>query len=347
MIPSAHSYGGNPAFAAYRSAPVVVIGASGFIGRWVSRALSQCGAALTLIVRNHDAAQQVFADYGVAGSIIEADVTASGVVSDALQRIRPAVVFNLAGYGVDHAEKDPALFEAVNAGFLPELCSAIAGTRNPDWPGACLVHAGSALEYGTLSNDLAEDSTPEPDTIYGKSKLAGTRQIQSWSERFAMPSAVARLFTVYGPGEHETRLLPSLLRAASTGTFLPLSDGTQERDFTYVEDVAEGLLRLGLANLEPGAIVNLATGRLTSVRAFAEIAATVFGVTQRQLGFGMIPTRFREMRHKPVTIRRMRELTNWRPAVDISSGIKRTKTFLDEINSNRRIYAQTVETTKA
>ena len=81
-----------------------------------------------------------------------------------------------------------------------------------------------------------------------------------------MRAVTARLFTVYGPGEHCGRLLPSLIEAARAEKPLELTAGTQLRDLTYVEDVAEGLLRLGLAQAEPGSVVNLATGHLTMVR---------------------------------------------------------------------------------
>jgi nucleoside-diphosphate-sugar epimerase len=99
----------------------------------------------------------------------------------------------------------------------------------------------------------------------------------------------------------------------------------QQRDFTFVEDAADGLLRLGIAPVPPGAVVNLATGRLTSVRTFAETAADVLGLPRHRLRFGSLPTRPEEMRHGPVTLARLRGLTGWAPSVGIPEGVLRTK----------------------
>src|SRR5262249_10879150 len=142
-----------------------------------------------------------------------------------------------------------------------------------------------------------------------------------------LKGVTARLFTVYGPGEHQGRLLPSLLESARTGMPLQLTAGPQRRDFTYVEDVAEGLLRLGLVVAQPGAIVNLPTGQLTSVRCFVEQAASLLHISPDQLHFGALPTRLEEMVHSEVTHERLRRLIAWMPPTDIMTGVRRTVDF--------------------
>jgi UDP-glucuronate decarboxylase len=118
-----------------------------------------------------------------------------------------------------------------------------------------------------------------------------------------------------------------LIDAYSRDDNLEMTRGEQRRDFTYVGDVADGLLRLGLAAANPGEVVNLATGRLTPVRAFAETAATVLGLEKTRLQFGKLPTRGEEMKHSDVTIKRLRQLTGWAPRMGISEGIERTLSF--------------------
>jgi nucleoside-diphosphate-sugar epimerase len=122
-------------------------------------------------------------------------------------------------------------------------------------------------------------------------------------------------------------LLPSLAQAAESGLPVPLTAGMQRRDFTFVEDVADGLLRLGVAEVPPGAIVNLATGTLETVRRFIEIAAGVLPLAPEQLRFGAIPTREEEMEHAAVAVDRLRALTGWIPPTGIAEGVRRTWTF--------------------
>jgi len=307
----------------YAGTPVVVLGATGFIGRWVARKLCQAGARLHLIVR--DAASLKHAH----GVVIECDLArpdAKQFLTETFRRIRPAVVFNLAGYGVDPGDRDEQLFQALNTELPRAIMEAAAASKAPEWPGQNVVHAGSALEYGEARGNLAENGPANPTTLYGKTKLEGTLAVAR-SDAFGLRAVTARLFTVYGPGERSGRLLPSLIAAARSGAPLKLTAGTQQRDFTYVENVADGLLRLGAAPCVPGGVVNLATGRLTSVRRFAETGGRVLGIPEENLIFGAIPTRAEEMSHEPVSIELLRSVIGVVPETSIADGIRRTLEF--------------------
>jgi nucleoside-diphosphate-sugar epimerase len=139
-----------------------------------------------------------------------------------------------------------------------------------------------------------------------------------------MRGVTARLFSVYGPGDASGRLLPAIVEAAHAGTSVRLTPGDQRRDFTYVEDVAEGLLRLGAARPLGGDPVNLSTGSLVSVRVFAEIAAAVLGMSATALDFGVLPVRPDEVAYRSVDVSRLRALTGWTPATSVREGIRRT-----------------------
>jgi len=306
---------------------IAILGASGFIGRWVARALGTRSAKLYLVVRNKSVSEGVFSKYHVHGKILEADLSDSNEVRKLFHEVRPSITFNLSGYGVKPTERDPETSHRINTHLVSAICEAVAETRDADWPGQDIVHVGSALEYGAIGGNLSEDSAPNPTTDYGRSKLQGTATLARNCKARGIKGVTARLFTVYGPGEHQGRLLPSLLDAARAGESLGLTDGVQKRDFTYVEDVAEGLLRLGLVTTKPGEIVNLATGHLMTVRSFAETAAGIMKIPSDRLEFGALPTRTEEMEHATVAIERLRRLTTWVPSTGIEEGILRTLAF--------------------
>lgn len=314
---------------AYRGVKVIVLGASGFIGRWVARALCSCRAQVTLVVRDRRRGADVFERYGIDGDLLELDLEKeSGQLPGLISAISPSIVFNLAGYGIDRRERDESAAYSINAELVQVLCEALAGTPDDFWEGQRLVHAGSALEYGAIGGDLNENSVVDPSTLYGRSKLAGTLALGRARSGPGLRGVTARLFTVYGPGEHEGRLLPSLVEAAASRQPVQLTGGLQKRDFTYVEDVAEGLLRIGLVSTFPGSVLNLATGRLTRVRDFVEIAAGQLSMEKRQLKFGAVETRAEEMDHEPVSISRLRGAIEWSPRTTPSEGISRTIRFL-------------------
>jgi UDP-glucose 4-epimerase len=311
----------------YCGVRVAVLGASGFIGRWVARRLTDAGADLLLIVRSPQASAETFRAVGVRGTIVNLDLRDGQRLERLFERVRPSITFNLAGYGVDPSERDDREAERTNRDLVVALCQAVAAVRDPRWSGAHIVHTGSALEYGVANGMLAEDTWPMPTTVYGRSKLEGTRALAEGCATMGLRGVTARLFNVYGPGEHRGRLLPTLLEAARNGTAVDLTAGQQRRDFTYVDDVADGLLRLGVADPPPGSVVNLATGHLTSVKEFVLAAARLLAIPSEHLRFAALPMRVSEMTHENVSIDCLTRLLAWHPGTTIEEGIIRTRDF--------------------
>lgn len=317
----------------YRGVRALVLGASGFIGRHVAHALGGHQAELYIAGRDVRALKDMTPRIPGAQSIT-CDLADANAIADLIRDLRPAVTFNLAGYGVDPRERDETTAFRLNAELPSLLAELLAAVRRVGgWKGQALVHAGSALEYGTASGDLRETTSAHPTTLYGRSKLEGTCAIAAHCRWSGLPAITARLFTVYGPGEHPGRLLPSLIEAARTNTPLDLTAGTQRRDFGYVGEIAEGLLRLGAAQASPGEAVNLATGTLTSVRDFALRAMNVLGADPALLRFGVIATRTEEMSHEPVAIERLRALVGWTPEAAIETGLASTAEAVDPVPS--------------
>ena len=310
--------------AGYRDRRALVLGGSGFIGRWVARHLTDAGADLVLVSRAPHANDPLWTGLGVQGARLAADLSRPGLAGEIVRSVRPALTFNLAGYGVDPAERDEALGARINHDLVLELVRACGEAADPAWQGQHLVHAGSAAEYGSADGDLSEDGPARPATWYGRTKLAGTDALTAATRQGLLRAVSGRLFTVYGPGERAGRLLPSLIEAARNGSAVALTAGHQRRDFTYVEEAAEGLLRLGSLSEAGLGPVNLATGTLESVRGFVERAAAVLGLPGERLRFGVLPDRPLEMSHDQVNVGRLRTLTGWVPAMSIEEGVRRT-----------------------
>ncbi len=327
---SGHAFFSDYVYAGRRA---LVTGSTGFIGGWVARRLQDAGAQTFLASRSGEALRWSAAEYALKGEHIVADFTVPGTVDRVLNQVRPDVVFNLAGYGVDPVERDPRVAEAVNVRVVEEFVSALH-RADSDFPGHRFVQAGSAAEYGPVADEVVESSATAPVSLYGKTKLLATRIVTA-AALGGLRAVTARLFTVYGPGEHSHRLLPSLLHAARNGTQLALSRGDQRRDFTYVAEVAEGLIRLGALSGATAPVLNLATGRLTSVREFAECAADVLNLDRRQLRFGEAPCYAEEVQQGQANISLLCATLGWAPSLSVSEGVRKTVEFYSRKHPTR------------
>lgn len=315
---------------AYRTTPVLVFGASGFIGRWIARRLSLLAADLHLAVRDPGGMRTLTKQLGIDAHVWPVDLQTPGAASQVCREVRPAIVFNLAGYGVMPRERSESLTDALNRAVPIELAQACLAHATSSWLGQHLVQAGSALEYGPVDGPVVESLPSAPTTAYGATKLAGMTGIEELAQGSGLRAVEGRIFTAYGAGECLPRLLPTLIAASDKGEPLDLTEGAQSRDFVYVEDVAEALVRLGASQESGFASVNVATGQLQTVREFVEAAARVLNIPDSRLNFGVLPYRPEEMWHGDVSVEVLRSRLGWVPTTKLECGIRSAVGFLSK-----------------
>ena len=304
----------------YAGILALVLGGGGFLGRWITESLLRSGAQTHVTVRTPT-------DETSPAISHHLEISEAGAVRSLLEEVRPTIVFNAIGYGVDPEEKrapDEAAAAWLNRELPRVLAESLAGIpASAPWRGRRLVHVGSVLEYGPIGGRLAETSVERPVGWYAQTKCAGTIALLEVAPRLGLDAVTARVPQLYGPGEHSGRLVPILAQTARSGRPLVLSQGTQFKDFLFVAEAAEGLLRLGLTQGPQGERVNLATGQLTAVREFVTIAARVLQIPNRLIRFEH-PVPDGELAHDPIAIDRLRRLTGWAPTTPPAIGLERT-----------------------
>ena len=167
------------------------------------------------------------------------------------------------------------------------------------------IVAGSCFEYGRSGERyefIPPDATLEPTQTYPASKAAASVAFYQLACELGLQLSIHRIFQVFGEGEAETRLWPSIRRAALAGEDLEMTPAEQVRDFVSVEEVARQFLeacsREGIVAGVP-VIENLGTGRPQTLREFAEDWWSRWGATG-ELKFGAKPYRQGEvMRYVP------------------------------------------------
>ncbi len=305
---------------------VLVTGAYGLIGSWLSRALLDLGADVTVLRRGPRPHSALVLDRAeLHCTVVDGDLRDESALSRMLSAGAVDSVFHLAAQAiVGTAQQSPRpTFEANVAGTwtLLEACRAAGVTR--------VVVASSDNAYGRSATLPHTEDTPlRARHVYDASKAAGDLIARSYHAPGVMAVATTRLSNVYGGGDaNRSRLIPAAVRSALAGR-APLirSDGTPQRDFLFVDDAVGAylavadLLATGDGGGEP---FNAGAGAprtvLEVVELICELAQT--GVRPQIAGSGVPPG---ELDAHWADASRLRAATGWTPQVALQEGLRRT-----------------------
>ena len=303
---------------------VLVTGAGGFIGANLVRALLEGGARVVALVRPEGSVGRL-AGLEDDVEIVGVDLRAPESLHSVVAGVRPELAVNLAavtGHPQTPGERLAHLEVSVLGTARLVEALAVAGCRR-------LVHIGSSLEYGPSSDPMSEDDRLRPTVPRGAAKAAESIVCLVWAGALGVPALVLRPFSVYGPWEHESRLVPTALRATIDGTELRLTEPDVVRDFVYVGDVVEAIVRaLEAPDGVDGEIVNVGSGVQTTVE---ELVATIGRVVGREthVRHGAYPVLAHDSRTWVADVERARRLLGWESSTPLEEGLRRTQAWLE------------------
>ncbi|HVI52711.1 MAG TPA: NAD-dependent epimerase/dehydratase family protein [Candidatus Sulfotelmatobacter sp.] len=297
---------------------VLVTGAAGFIGSHVATALVEAG---------HDV---VALDLRLSGKCLDAAVIERlrPVEADAtdLAAVRAAAegcerIYHFAALvGVEHYTREPVRTMQIEERALETVCSAALAE-------SCrkVVYASSSAVYGNAAGLMDEETAVAPGSNYAVAKRFNELYLGSQWEESGLESVSLRIFNVYGPKQDERLVIPRFIRQGLTGEPLILNgDGSQSRDFPYIGDVAEAVLRA--ADAASGCqVVNVATGHAHSIRTLAESVIRLTG-GRSVLEFRPVPPERKAFEVETClgSTAKLEALTGFRPSVPLELGLERT-----------------------
>jgi nucleoside-diphosphate-sugar epimerase len=295
---------------------VLITGGSGFIGSCLTRRLVAEGSDVHLVLRPTASLWRLAALEGRYSAHI-ADLGDARAVRAAVAACRPAVIYHLATYGAYPFQKDRAAILTTNLLGTANLLGALA-----DHDYRAFVNAGSSSEYGHKDEPMREDDRLDPRTDYGVAKAASTLLCQSEAHK-GPPIATVRVFSAYGPWEEPTRLVPYVMDCCLRGENPRVTAGAQPRDFVYVEDVVDLLIRAADTPAAHGQILHAGTGIQRTVREMIETIVAVCGGGRVRAMYGAACVRPGEPECWVASIDRTRALTDWEPRHTLRGGVER------------------------
>jgi len=244
---------------------------------------------------------------------------------------KPHYVFHLAAHfanqnSVDHPETD-LLVNALGTLKTLEYANLVNVERFVFASSGCSVYGSQAplpLREDFVSLHL--------DTPYQINKLVGELYCNYFHDYYKLPVAIARYFNVYGPGEVPGRyrnVIPNFFWWAMHGQPLPITGtGEETRDFTFVEDIVEGTLRMGVVEEALGEAINLASEKETRV---IDLANWINEMTGNRAGLVFKSRRdWDKAIRRRASIDKARKILGYEPKTDIKTGLKKVHEWFKE-----------------
>ena len=311
-----------------RSMNVLLTGGAGFIGSHLAERLLARGDRLTVLDDFNDFYDPAVKHRNMAGfrgrvDLVTGDIGDAGLVARVFGATRFDAVIHLAARaGVRPSLRDPLLYTMVNVVGTQILLeqARLRGVGK-------FVFASSSSVYGVNAKVPFAESDPltGPISPYAATKLAGEAMGHVYHHLYGLDLVCLRFFTVYGPRQRPDLAIHKFARAILAGQPVELyGDGSSRRDYTYIEDILDGIVaaldrRLGFE------IINLGGSQTTSLRELVELLARATG-GQPQIVWqpdqpGDVPVTYAD-------VGKAERLLGYRPRVGIAEGIDRFVAWL-------------------
>ena len=243
--------------------------------------------------------------------------------------------------GCSHAIHLAGIVEAIgNPHTLTEVNNALSNAvirAALDEDVARFVYVSSSTVYERATEfPTPEDHAwecPPPRSAYGFSKLTGEMYCRAAFEEHGLPSTICRPFNAYGPGGPDQAVIPDLIRKSLAGTNpMPIhGTGEQTRTFTWLEDIADGIVCAMGAPAAEGEAFNIAWREETSIAELALLCWEACGRDAEELRLALEPSpKDVDPERRFASVEKARELLGWEARVSVEEGVAHTVQWLRE-----------------
>ena len=290
---------------------LLVIGGTGFIGHHLLRAAHQRDWEITSVSLNPPTKNR----FVTGVSYLYFDLSNSGLVKKYLAEDFDYVV-NLGGY-INHKLFKDGGQNLIDTHFITiqNLVEVLSRNKLKRF-----VQIGSSDEYGNAHAPQNEKMREQPISPYSLAKVASTHFLQMLHRTENFPAVLIRLFLTYGPGQDFERFLPQIIQGCLNDEIFPASTGEQLRDFCFVGDTVNAIVKALLVNNLEGQIFNIGSGSPTKIKYVIKKVCKIIKKGKPQ--FGKIKYRKDENMNLSTNIKKAHKKLKWKPMVNFTKGIK-------------------------
>ncbi len=335
----------------YAGKRILVTGGAGFIGSWLVEALVRLKADVYVVdnlwrgsldnLKNDEGSS--FID--LQDHFFQADLQDFMAAKEVCERSNADIIFHLADIvaGVDFVFANEPFVFRVNNLINSNLFTAAgqSGVKR-------LVYLGTACSYPKNlqmqpgGTPLVEDQMypADPESAYGWSKLMGEYELELLGKFTQMQVAILRLHNVYGPrsilSRKRSQVIPSLIRKTvcyPREQLVVWGTGQQTRDFIFVGDVVDAILRSGLNGMNQG-VIQIASGHETSL---AELASLIVKISEKEIPIEFDTSKPQGDRGRCGNYEKARRLLDWEVSTPLEEGLRYTYDWASEMINQQKV----------
>jgi len=304
---------------------ILLTGGAGFIGSHLADRLIGRGDEVVVFDDLNDYYDPAVKRANLAGldgaagfTFVEGDIREKNLLNDVFAARKFDVVVHLAARaGVRPSVQNPGLYEEVNCGGTLNLLN-FSVRKNV----ARFVFASSSSVYGDSATPpfREDEKIDRPISPYGASKAAGELFCHACHHLHGLPVNVLRFFTAYGPRQRPDMAIHKFTRLIDEGRPIPFfGDGTSERDYTYCDDIIDGVLA-AIDRALGFEIINLGESRTTSLAKLVSIIEEKLG---KRAVLEKMPSQPGDVKRTYADITKARKLLDYNPSTTVETGIER------------------------
>ena len=323
----------------------LITGGCGFIGlRLVSHLIQQPSSHIRILdnlsvgarsdlakicdfVENTSPEASAISPPGPVVQLVVGDILDEQVVAQALQGV-DTVVHLAANTGVGPSVEDPrsdCLTNVIGTFNLLEAARSAQVKR--------LVFASSGAPVGEANPPIHEELAPHPVSPYGASKLAGEGYCSAYYRTFGLEAVALRFGNVYGPGStHKGSVVAKFIRQAFAGETLEIyGDGTQTRDFVYVDDLIKAIWQAATVPGVGGEVFQIATNRETTLHELTELLVEELGnAGVKDVLVRHASSRLGDVQHNFSDTTKALNVLDWQAKTSLKNGVRNTIRFFQK-----------------
>jgi NAD dependent epimerase/dehydratase len=323
----------------FNNRKVLVTGASGFIGSHLVQHLIEQGAHVRAMTHYRSDPslhnlEFLSAEEKSSVELVKGNIEDTHFVRDVLRGCD--TVFHLAALiGIPYSYIAPSSYISTNICGTYNILEAckIEGVRR-------IVHTSTSECYGTAKFTPMDENHPlQGQSPYSASKIGADKIAESYYHSFDLPVVTIRPFNTFGPRQSLRAVIPTIIVQLLAGVkFLKIGSRTPVRDFTFVSDTVEGMLRAAMSERAIGEVINLGVGKGITIGALAQKLMESIGTCTQ---FETENTRVRPEKSEVMALisnnTKAMELLNWTPKVTLEEGLIETINFFEHNFQSLRI----------